>query len=415
MIGRDAHFLKVLTIGFPIINSSIIIAFFIGFRLFVKGIHDKLGQQAKKSWKNKMFRVDELTEITIGSLLERDEISFQNEQTALCFDKSVVLVSGAAGSIGSEICRQLFGYNIRRIVLLDQSESGLSNFEFELRNRNGEVDICAEVASVRDKKRVEDIFIQYKPDYVFHAAAYKHVPIMESFPSEAILTNILGTQTLADIAVKYKVQKFIMVSTDKAVNPTNMMGATKCIAEIYIQSLSKQSGQTQFITTRFGNVLGSNGSVVPLFIKQILRGGPLTITHPDITRYFMTIPEASRLVVEACVMGGGGEIFVFNMGKPVKILEIAKKLIQLAGYTPGKEIAIEFIGLRSGEKMHEELFSESENLMPTYHPEIMMAKTRDVNSDIFKGQLENLIEYALQHQQTNVRRLIHAMLPEFKE
>jgi FlaA1/EpsC-like NDP-sugar epimerase len=331
------------------------------------------------------------------------------------FDQTVVLVSGAAGSIGSEICRQLFRYPLRRIILVDQSESGLFDFELELRSYGRPIDICVEVATVRDRPRIERLFTQYTPDFVFHAAAYKHVPAMESFPSEAILTNVWGTQVMADAAIRTGTRKFIMVSSDKAVNPSNIMGATKSIAETYIQSLLRRSGDTQFITTRFGNVLGSAGSVVPLFIRQILNGGPVTVTHPEVTRYFMTIPEASRLVIEACIMGQGGEVFVFNMGEPVKIMEIATKLIRLAGYTPGKEIAIKFIGLRQGEKIHEELFHASEHLMPTHHPKIMKAHIRDPDTTLFKNQMEQLIEQATQHCQTCTRDLIVAMVPELLE
>ena len=384
-------------------------------RLLVKRVYAGPAPPADRSWKSRMYHVEELTDITIGSLLQREEIHFQNERTVSCFDQMVVLVSGAAGSIGSEICRQLFRYPIRRVILVDQSESGLFDFELELRSMNGRIDICVEVATVRDRERIAGIFTQYKPDFVFHAAAYKHVPVMESFPSEAILTNVLGTQIMADMAIRVGVRKFVLVSSDKAVNPSNMMGATKSIAEIYIQSLSRRSGDTQFITTRFGNVLGSAGSVVPLFIRQILNGGPVTITHPDVTRYFMTIPEASRLVIEACVMGEGGEVFVFNMGEPMKILDIAKKLIRLAGYTPGKEIGITFIGLRSGEKVHEELFHDSEHLMPTHHPKIMKARTDEPDAALFGTQLEKLIGHALQHRQDCARKLIVAMVPEFKE
>jgi len=401
--------------GFALVNAALAFALLIGVRLFVKGIYNRVAGQTDRRFKNMMFRVNELTELTIGSLIERETPDLRNEETGLCFYKGVVLVSGAAGSIGSEICRQLFQYNIRRIILLDQSESELFNFEFELRNRGEQVEICLEVASVRDRQRIDDVFARHRPDYVFHAAAYKHVPMMEEMPSEAILTNVLGTQVLADVAVKYNVQKFIMVSTDKAVNPTNIMGATKCIAEIYIQSLAKRVVGTRFITTRFGNVLGSNGSIVPLFIRQILRGGPVTITHPEVTRYFMTIPEASKLVVEACVMGRGGEVFVFNMGQPVRIVEIAMKLIRMAGYTVGKDIAIEYIGLRPGEKIHEELFNASEDLMPTYHPTIMTARTRDIDTAVFNVQLETLIADAMQHRQTEARSLMHTMLPEFKQ
>jgi len=366
-------------------------------------------------WKNGMFRVNQLRELTIESLLEREEINFFNDKTTACFGNSVVLVTGAAGSIGSELCRQLIKYDIERLVLVDQAESGLFDLEYELSNNKDRIDFCIEVASVRDKRRIEEIFARYKPDYVFHAAAYKHVPIMEYFPCEAIQTNVIGTFHLANISAKYHVRRFIMISTDKAVNPANIMGATKRIAELYIQSLSEQQHSTQFITTRFGNVLGSNGSVVPLFRKQILNGGPVTVTHPDITRYFMTIPEASRLVLEACVMGKGGEIFVFNMGSPVRILDMAKKMIQLAGYTLDKDIAIEFTDLRPGEKMYEELFKDSEQLLPTYHPKIMTARRSHVNYELFRKQLEQLMECALLQQHSQIKQIIRAILPEYLE
>jgi FlaA1/EpsC-like NDP-sugar epimerase len=366
-------------------------------------------------WKNGTFRIDQLREVTIESLLEREEISLFNEQTAACFKNCVILISGAAGSIGSELSRQLIKYNIERLVLLDQSESGLFDLEFELRRGNERIDFCTEIASVRDNKRIEDIFVRYKPDYVFHAAAYKHVPLMEYFPCEAIQTNVTGTFNMANISIKNKVKRFIMISTDKAVNPTNIMGATKRIAEIYIQSLSEQHHDTQFITTRFGNVLGSNGSVVPLFRKQIMQGGPVTVTHPDVTRYFMTIPEASRLVLEACVMGHGGEIFVFNMGNPVRILDIAKKMIQLAGFTLDEEIFIEFTQLRPGEKMYEELFSDSEQLLPTYHPKIMLAKRCLIDRELLKKQMDLLMNRASQHQHIDIRQLLRTILPEYQE
>ncbi len=415
LVKDPIYFLRILPIGFPLINAALVCTLLTGSRLLARQAYAGSGPPADRSWKSRMYHVEELTAIAVGSLLQREEIRFQNERTVSCFDQAVVLVSGAAGSIGSEICRQLFRYPITRIVLVDQSESGLFDFELELRSRDQRVDICVEVASVRDNARIAGIFTRYKPDFVFHAAAYKHVPVMESFPSEAILTNVLGTQIMADMSIRAGVRKFIMVSSDKAVNPSNMMGATKSIAEIYIRSLSGLSGDTQFIITRFGNVLGSAGSIVPLFIRQILNGGPVTITHPDVTRYFMTIPEASRLVVEACVMGEGGEVFVFNMGEPVKILDIAKKLILLAGYTPGKEIGISFIGLRPGEKVHEELFHESEQLMSTHHPRIMKARMREPDSILFGAQLQSLMGHAIQHQQACARNLIVAMVKEFKE
>ena len=367
------------------------------------------------AWKNGIFRVNQLRELTIESLLERDEIKFDNEQSKTSFVNRVILVTGGAGSIGSEICRQVLKYHIERIVLVDQAESGLHSLQLELSNINDKVDICIELASTRDKKRMEDIFLRYKPDYVFHAAAYKHVPVLEYFTTEAILTNVLGTKVVADISLKSGVKKFILISTDKAVNPTNIMGVTKRIGEIYIQSLSEQKHHTQFITTRFGNVLGSVGSVVPIFKNQILNGGPITITHPDITRYFMTIPEASRLVLEACVMGRGGEIFVFNMGKPIKILDMAKKMIRLAGFANENEISIEFTGLRPGEKMFEELFKDSEEMLPTYHPKIMLAKRSEIDLPKFNEQLRILIDLASHHHYIQAKQFIRSMIPEYKE
>lgn len=413
-LHHQVSFLHDLPPAFPLTNAALVCFLDIGSRLLVKIGSVRLGPPADRSWKSRMYHVEELTAITIGSLLHREEIRFQNELARDCFTQKVVLVSGAAGSIGSEICRQLFHYPLRRIILLDQSESGLFDFELELRSLDLPIEIGVEVASVRDEKRIEAVFNHYRPDFVFHAAAYKHVPVMEALPGEAILTNVWGTKIMADAAVRTGIRKFILVSSDKAVNPSTIMGATKSIGEIYIQSLSGLSGNTRFITTRFGNVLGSTGSVVPLFIRQILNGGPVTVTHPEVTRYFMTIPEASRLVIEACVMGQGGEVFVFNMGEPVRILEIAQQLIRLAGYTPGKEIAIRFIGLRQGEKIHEELFNPAEQLMPTHHPRIMKARSRELDTTGFPAQLEKLIEAAVQHRQDCARELIIAMVPDFK-
>lgn len=368
-----------------------------------------------QEWINGIFRINQLKELTIESLLERDEISIDNISAKRTYNEAVMLVTGAAGSIGSEICRQLLNYPVVQLVLLDQAESALHDLKLELEGLNKQVDICVEVASVRDKYRIESIFDRYRPNFVFHAAAYKHVPIMEYFPSESVLTNVKGTKIVADAALKYEVQKFIMVSTDKAVNPTNIMGACKRVAEMYIQSLSDRSSTTEFITTRFGNVLGSNGSVVPLFKKQILQGGPVTVTHPDVTRYFMTIPEACRLVLEASVMGHGGDIFVFDMGKPVKIIDLARKMIRLAGYTPGKDMEIKFTGLRPGEKMYEELFKESEKLLATHHPLIMKAKKIGINQEWLENEINELVEAALQHKQQRIRHQIKNLLPEYQE
>ena len=368
-----------------------------------------------QEWINGIFRINQLKELTIESLLERDEISIDNISAKRTYNEAVMLVTGAAGSIGSEICRQLLNFPVVQLVILDQSESALHDLKLELECLNRNVDICVEVASVRDKFRIESIFDRYRPNFVFHAAAYKHVPIMEYFPSESVLTNVKGTRIVADAALKFEVQKFIMVSTDKAVNPTNIMGACKRVAEMYIQSLSDRSNSTKFITTRFGNVLGSNGSVVPLFKKQILQGGPVTVTHPDVTRYFMTIPEACQLVLEASVMGQGGDIFVFDMGKPVKIIELARKMIRLAGYTPGKDMEIKFTGLRPGEKMYEELFKESEKLLATHHPLIMKARKISIDSVWLENEINELVESAVSHKQQRIRQQIKILLPEYQE
>lgn len=363
-------------------------------------------------WTNGGFNVKQLKEVTIESLLERDVIQVRNEKSVKEFENAVVLVTGAAGSIGSEICRQLCKYDLKRLILLDQSETGLHDIMHELHDKYDSIDFCMELASIRDEHRIKAIMQYYKPEYVFHAAAYKHVPILEYFPSEVVLTNVKGTRNLADAALAVNVKKFVMISTDKAVNPTNIMGATKRIAEMYVQSMNHE-GQTQFITTRFGNVLGSNGSVVPLFKKQIEQGGPVTVTHPDITRYFMTIPEASNLVLEAGVMGNGGEIYVFDMGKPVKIVDLATKMIELSGMRPNEDIKIVFQGLRPGEKMYEELFKENENLVSTHNPKIMKAKRCDVDPT-FRDEMAFLVDLAEQLKSSNLRKQICKIVPEYK-
>jgi FlaA1/EpsC-like NDP-sugar epimerase len=362
-------------------------------------------------WTNGGFHVNQLKEVTIESLLERDVIQVLNEKSIEEFEGATVLVTGAAGSIGSEICRQLCKYDLQRLILLDQSETGLHDIMHELNSKYDSIDFCMELASIRDEQRVSNIMHHYKPQYVFHAAAYKHVPILEYFPSEVILTNVKGTRNLADAALASGVKKFVMISTDKAVNPTNIMGATKRIAEMYVQSKNEEGG-THFITTRFGNVLGSNGSVVPLFKKQIQMGGPVTVTHPDITRYFMTIPEASNLVLEAGVMGNGGEIYVFDMGKPVKILDLATKMIELSGMRPGEDIKIVFQGLRPGEKMYEELFKENENLVSTHHPKIMKAN-RCATDPAFNEEMLFLISLADEEKPSSLRKQICKLVPEY--
>ena len=325
------------------------------------------------TWMNGSFSSAQIEDIRIEDLLGREPIKMDNVNIVREVVDKVVLVTGAAGSIGSEICRQLMRYQPARVVMLDQAESPMYDLQFELRNTyaNDRDRMAFVIANVKDQRRMEEVFATYRPQLVYHAAAYKHVPFMEENPYEAVYVNVFGTCNVADLAVRYGTQKFVMISTDKAVNPTNVMGATKRMAEIYIQSRS--TDQTHFVTTRFGNVLGSNGSVIPLFKKQLAAGGPLTVTHRDIIRYFMTIPEACNLVLEAGAMGEGGDIFVFDMGKPVKIYDMARKMIQLSGRT---DIEIKEIGLRPGEKLYEELLATKENTIPTYHPKIMRAEVR---------------------------------------
>jgi FlaA1/EpsC-like NDP-sugar epimerase len=364
-------------------------------------------------WRGGLFEKKQVKELNIEDLLERDEISLPYEMLQKTYQHSTILVTGAAGSIGSEICRQLSKFTFKKLVLLDQSESGLFDLEFELRKSNQRQLLKIEVASIRDAAKLKKVFATHKPDFVFHAAAYKHVPLMETFTSEAVLTNVLGTKQVADLAITYKVKKFVMVSTDKAVNPTNVMGTTKRVSEIYIQSLSDRAdSETEFITTRFGNVLGSAGSVVRTFDKQIKAGGPITITHPEITRYFMTIPEASKLVLEAGKIGESGDILLFDMGKPVKIMDLAKRMIQLAGLNPG-DIAIVQTGLRPGEKMYEELFKDTEEFAETYHPRILRAKKSanlDIDFDLLMSELE---EAALNHNNEIIPFILRKMVPEF--
>jgi len=364
-------------------------------------------------WRGGLFEKKQVKELNIEELLERDEISLPYDMLQRTYQQSTILVTGAAGSIGSEICRQLTKFTFKKLVLLDQSESGLFDLEFELKKSNSKQILRVEVGSIRDAAKLKKVFSIHKPDFVFHAAAYKHVPLMETFSSEAVLTNVFGTKMVADFAITYKVKKFVMVSTDKAVNPTNIMGTTKRISEIYIQSLSDRAdSETEFITTRFGNVLGSAGSVVKTFDKQIKAGGPITITHPDITRYFMTIPEASKLVLEAGKIGESGDILLFDMGKPVKIMDLAKRMIQLAGLK-STDIAIVQTGLRPGEKMYEELFKDSEEFAETYHPRILRAKkSANLNMD-FGSLLVELEQAAVTHNNEIIPFILRKMVPEF--
>lgn len=363
-------------------------------------------------WINGELSFNQIKGINIEELLEREPIQLNNLAINEQLNHKIILITGAAGSIGSELARQCAKFNPKLLVLLDQAESPLHELELEFNEKGADCKHEVVIADVRNKERLQNVFNTFKPHIVFHAAAYKHVPMMENNPSESILTNILGTKTVADLAVEFNVEKFVMVSTDKAVNPTNVMGASKRIAEIYIQSLGKNSA-TKFITTRFGNVLGSNGSVIPRFKKQIEQGGPITITHPEITRFFMTIPEACQLVLEAGCMGKGSEIFVFDMGKAVKIVDLAKKMINLSGLKEDRDIKIIYTGLRPGEKLFEELLASSENTLPTHHAQILVGKVREYPFEEVTQFINELI--ALFNTQDN-KRIVAKMkdiVPEF--
>jgi FlaA1/EpsC-like NDP-sugar epimerase len=344
-----------------------------------------------KNWSDGSFSSKQLRTINIEELLERDPISINNNQIRDQIKGKRILVTGAAGSIGSEIVRQLCNHYPELIVLCDQAETPLHHLQLEIAESGTRVNCVPYLASITNEKRMKDLFEQFKPQIVYHAAAYKHVPMMELCPTEAVKNNSIGTRVIADLSVEYGVERFVMVSTDKAVNPTNVMGASKRLAEIYVQGLSKSgTNLTRFITTRFGNVLGSNGSVINRFKEQIERGGPVTVTHPNITRYFMTIPEACQLVLEAGSMGHGGEIFVFDMGRSVTISDLAKKMIRLYGFIPNIDIEIKYTGLRPGEKLYEELLNDGENTAHTYHEKIMIAKVRDVEFDYVKSNFDIL-------------------------
>ena len=364
-----------------------------------------------EQWINGEFNAAQIKQVQIEDLLGRAPIEIKNPNLLNEFEGETVLVSGAAGSIGSELVKQLSNFEVKTLILVDQAESALYDLQQELK-QNNKFNYTAIVADIRDGLRIDTIFQQHKPTMVFHAAAYKHVPLMEKSPYEAIKINVNGTKLLADTASRYNVKKFVFVSTDKAVNPTSVMGATKRMAEMYITCLQKES-KTKFITTRFGNVLGSNGSVIPLFKKQIENGGPLTLTHKEITRYFMTIPEASQLVLEAGTMGKGGEIFIFDMGESVKIFDLAKKMIKLSGLKFPEDIDIDITGLRPGEKLYEELLANGENTLSTYHKKIMISKTRDLDFEKIKTSIEELC-ITNRFQNNNIVMKMKQLIPEYK-
>ena len=365
------------------------------------------------NWINGELSFKQIKKIQIEELLERDAIKLDNEDIQHDLTDKVILVTGAAGSIGSEIVRQLVRFNPKTIVLLDQAESPLYDMEMEMQDRFKHQEYEIVIGDIRNKDRMENLFSTFHPNIVFHSAAYKHVPMMENNPSESINTNVLGTKIIADLSIEYKVEKFVMVSTDKAVNPTNVMGASKRIAEIYTQSLNKKS-TTKFITTRFGNVLGSSGSVIPRFRHQLENGGPITITHPDITRYFMTIPEACQLVLEAGAIGKGGEIFIFDMGDSVKIYDLALKMIKLSGLVLDKDISIVFTGLRPGEKLFEELLADQENTMPTHHHQILIAKVKEYDFDTISAAIADLIALFEKQDNNMIVKRMKNIVPEFK-
>ena len=362
----------------------------------------------------------QLRNIQIEDLLSREEINIDLENIRHELAGKVILVTGAAGSIGSELCRQLCRFELKQLVLFDFSETATYAIDMELRKKFPGCNVVPVIGDVRNRDRVESQIKCYRPDIIFHAAAYKHVPMMEKFPCEAVRTNVLGTRIVADMALKYDVKKFIMISTDKAVHPSSVMGATKRLAEMYVQSLGSAikegilPGKTAFVTTRFGNVLGSNGSVIPLFRQQIMEGGPVTVTHPDIIRYFMTIPEACRLVLEAAFMGQGNEIFIFDMGKPVKIADMARRMIKLAGLQPDKDIQIVYIGLRPGEKLYEELLYNKENATPTANPKIFRGISIERDYAKVEPALRRLVEVAHTDNKEETVALLKQIVPEFK-
>lgn len=366
-----------------------------------------------KSWIEGDINPEQLKQVRIEDLLGRDPIHLDEVNIKSQLTQKRVLVTGAAGSIGSEISRQVSEYYPSSLILLDQAESPLYEIELEIRGTYGENYCEPVIADVSNLQRMRKVFETFKPEVVYHAAAYKHVPLMEDNPSEAVATNIGGSKNLIDLADEFGVESFVMISTDKAVNPTNVMGASKRVAEIYAQSKNATS-KTKYITSRFGNVLGSNGSVIPLFRRQIENGGPITVTHPEITRFFMTIPEACQLVLEAGAMGNGGEIYIFDMGQPIKIIDLAKKMIKLSGLQLGQDIDLKITGLRAGEKLYEELLNNKENTIPTHHPQIMIGKVEGFEMDYIIGPIEKLIDYPSKQDNFKLVSMIKKLVPEYK-
>lgn len=356
--------------------------------------------------------VSKLKEVEVEDLLGRDPIRINTEEVLGLLSGRTILVTGGGGSIGSELCRQIASHSPRQLIIVDIYENSAYEIQQELLRKYPNLNLVVLIASVRNTKRMEDIFATYRPDIVYHAAAHKHVPLMETSPNEAIKNNVMGTYRTAQAAIKYGTKKFVMISTDKAVNPTNVMGASKRICEMIVQMMNRKS-DTNFVAVRFGNVLGSNGSVIPLFKKQIAEGGPVTVTHPDIIRYFMTIPEAVSLVLQAGAYARGGEIFVLDMGKPVKILDLATNLIKLSGYKPGEDIEIRFTGLRPGEKMYEELLMDEEGLKKTANKMIFIGKPIEFDSEVFEKQLERLISVA-KREEKDIRKLISEIVPTYR-
>ena len=386
-------------------------------RLIDAGIGIYVFDNAQK-WDGKSdISTAQLQEVQIEDLLPRDEIQVDLDALARLLSDTRILITGSAGSIGSEMVRQIAKFGPKSLILIDEAETPQHDLRLEMKRDFPELDAATIVTSITNASRMEQIFKQYRPQFVFHAAAYKHVPMMEDNPSEAVFNNILGTRTIADLSVKYGVKKFVMVSTDKAVNPTNVMGCSKRICEIYVQSLDKAlkegkvEGTTQFVTTRFGNVLGSNGSVIPLFREQIRKGGPVTVTHPDIIRFFMLIPEACKLVLEAGTMGQGGEIYVFDMGKPVKIADLARRMIKLSG---AQNVEIQFTGLRDGEKLYEEVLNDAEITKPTFNNKIKIAQVREYDYDEVCSQIDQLVTISREYDNMATVRQMKHIVPEYK-